>query len=156
RGIDGALLDLEYQRIELIKFNLFDNSGTYRDYVNGRAGVDGRALKVWGEMRLPPDHPAYKNVGGEMDPLRRGELSRARTLTAISNDIKNPRMGSSGMPFARNVEFETTFPELNGDELARNRHGDRLGLLKPDPQLISRMLLTRQQSGPDTCRDGRG
>src|SRR2546428_698981 len=27
-GINGALLDLEYQRIELIKFNLFDNSGT--------------------------------------------------------------------------------------------------------------------------------
>ena len=26
RGIDGALLDLEYQRIELIKFNLFDQN----------------------------------------------------------------------------------------------------------------------------------
>ena len=25
RGVDGALLDLEYQRMELIKFNLFDN-----------------------------------------------------------------------------------------------------------------------------------
>ena len=30
RGVNGALIDLEYQRIELIKFNLFDNSGTYR------------------------------------------------------------------------------------------------------------------------------
>jgi hypothetical protein len=30
RGVSGALLDLEYQRIELIKFNLFDNSGTYK------------------------------------------------------------------------------------------------------------------------------
>ena len=39
RGIDGALLDLEYQRIELIKFNLFDNSGTYEAYVRGRDGV---------------------------------------------------------------------------------------------------------------------
>ena len=28
RGVTGALLDLEYQRIELIKFNLFDNNGT--------------------------------------------------------------------------------------------------------------------------------
>ena len=35
RGIDGALLDLEYQRIELIKFNLFDTSGTYEVYVRG-------------------------------------------------------------------------------------------------------------------------
>lgn len=25
RGVDGSLIDLEYQRIELIKFNLFDN-----------------------------------------------------------------------------------------------------------------------------------
>ncbi|MGH2670531.1 MAG: peroxidase family protein, partial [bacterium] len=44
RGIDGALLDLEYQRIELIKFNLFDNNGTYKDYVSGRDGVAGSAL----------------------------------------------------------------------------------------------------------------
>ena len=28
RGVAGALLDLEYQRVELIKFNLFDNNGT--------------------------------------------------------------------------------------------------------------------------------
>ena len=156
RGIDGALLDLEYQRIELIKFNLFDNSGTYRDYVSGRGGVDGRALKVWSEMRLPLDHPDYAKVGGNAQQLCRGDLIRARTLTGICNDIKNPRMGSTGMPFARNVEFETTFPELGQDELARNRHGDRLGLLKPDPQVISRTLFTRTQSGPDTCRDGRG
>jgi len=35
---DRALLDIEYQRIELLKFNLFDNSGTYKDYVLGREG----------------------------------------------------------------------------------------------------------------------
>ena len=52
RGIDGSLLDIEYQRIELIKFNLFDNSGTYRDYVSSRDGVPGPALKTWKEMRL--------------------------------------------------------------------------------------------------------
>ena len=37
-GVTGALLDLEYQRIELIKFNLFDNNGTYQTYVTGRGG----------------------------------------------------------------------------------------------------------------------
>ena len=47
RGIDGALLDLEYQRIELIKFNLFDNNKTYQQYVTGRKGVAGPALKFW-------------------------------------------------------------------------------------------------------------
>ena len=46
RGIDGALLDLEYQRVELIKFNLFDNSGTYEQYIRGRNGTPGPALKV--------------------------------------------------------------------------------------------------------------
>jgi hypothetical protein len=54
RGIDGALLDLEYERIELIKFNLFDNNGTYKDYVLGRNGIGGPALKIWKEFRLPP------------------------------------------------------------------------------------------------------
>ena len=34
RGIRGALLDLEYQRMEMIKFNLFDNSGTFEKYVH--------------------------------------------------------------------------------------------------------------------------
>ena len=61
RGIDGALLDLEYQRIELIKFNLFDNSGTYEDYVRGpRRRRAGRALKVWPQMRLPKGHPQLR------------------------------------------------------------------------------------------------
>src|SRR5690242_5714606 len=31
QGVSGALLDLEYQRIELIKFNLFDNNGTWKN-----------------------------------------------------------------------------------------------------------------------------
>ena len=40
-----------------------------------------------------------------------GELIRFRTLTGICNDIKNPLMGSTAMPFARNVQFEVTFPD---------------------------------------------
>jgi len=64
RGIDGALLDLEYQRIELIKFNLLDNTGTYQEYVEGRNGVSGPALKTWDAMRLPKGHPDYDAVGG--------------------------------------------------------------------------------------------
>jgi hypothetical protein len=156
RGIDGALLDLEYQRIELVKFNLFDNSGTYRDYVRGRGGVAGAALKVWDEMRLPKVHPQYGAVGGDGTQLCAGELIRGRTLTGICNDMKNPLMGSTGQPFARNVQFETTFPDLGKDVLARNRHGGRLSLLKPDPQVISRKLFGRTQSQPDKCREGHG
>ena len=156
RGIDGALLDLEYQRIELIKFNLFDSSGTFADYVRGRDGVGGPALKVWPEMRLPKSHPLYEAVGGDQAQVCGGELIRFRGLTGLCNDIKNPLMGSSHQPFARNVQFEVTFPDLGRNELARNRHGDRLGLLKPDPQVISRRLFTRAQAQPDRCHEGHG
>lgn len=156
RGIDGALLDLEYQRMELIKFNLFDNSGTYKEYLEGKGGVAGPALKVWDAMRLPKDNPNYGGVGGDGPQLCQGELIRSRTLDGTCNDIKNPLMGSTGQPFARNAQFEATFPDLGKNELARNRHGDRLGLLKPDPQVISRTLFTRRQSQPDKCGAGQG
>jgi hypothetical protein len=155
-GVDGALLDLEYQRIELIKFNLFDNSGTYEAYLRGRDGSDGPALKTWPQMRLPTDHPSYTAVGGDGPQLCQGDLSRFRTLTGICNDIKNPLMGSTNQLFARNVQFETTFPDLGKNALVQNRHGARLGLLTPDPQVISRTLLTRQQSQPGMCQDGQG
>jgi hypothetical protein len=156
RGIDGALLDLEYQRIELVKFNLFDNSGTFKKYVLGSGGNDGAALKVWDEMRLPKEHPRFAAVGGAGEQRCGGDLIRFRNLTGICNDTKNPLMGSTHQLFARNVQFEATFPDLGKNELARNRHGGRLSLLKPDPQVISRKLFTRLQSEPSKCQAGRG
>ena len=156
RGVTGALLDLEYQRIELIKFNLFDNNGTYREYVNGRDGIGGPALKRWDAMRLAKSDPHYADVGGDQKQTCSGELIRARTLTGICNDVVNPAMGSAGQLFARNVEFSTAFPDTGANELTKNRHGSRLGLLKPDPQVISRLLFTRQQTRPEACNDGHG
>ena len=156
RGIDGALLDLEYQRVELIKFNLFDNAGTWQDYVQGRDGTPGSILKTWPAMRIPAGAPEYAAVGGAGEQLCQGELIRHRNLSGICNDIRNPLMGSSKTPFARNVQFETTFPDLGKTELTRNRHGERLSLLQPDPQLISRKLFTRSQSTPEQCRQGLG
>jgi hypothetical protein len=108
--------------------------------------VGGTAIKVWPEMRLPKTNPNYQAVGGAHPQVCKGELIRGRTTTGICNDILNPLMGSSGTLFARNVEFETSFPDLGRNELTRNRHGNRLGLLTPDPQVISRKLLTRIQS----------
>jgi hypothetical protein len=156
RGILGALMDLEYQRIELIKFNLFDNNGTYPEYVQGRDGVGGPALKRWDAMRLPADHPSYRDVGGDGSQVCKGDLIRFRNVNGTCNDVFNPAMGSARQLFARNMEFDTTFPDTAQIEMVRNRHGDRLGLLKPDPQLISRKLFTRAQSNPDACRDGKG
>lgn len=155
RGIDGALMDLEFQRIELIKFNLFDQD-TYPEYVKGRDGVDGRALKQWDAMRLPPEHPAFDAVGGDGVQLCRGDLLTHRTLSGICNDSINPLMGSSGMTFARNARFEATFPDLQLDELARNRHAGRIDLLTPDPQEISRRLFTRDQQADNGCNQGQG
>jgi len=155
RGIDGALIDLEYERLELIKFNLHDPN-TYEDYIKGRDATQGPALKVWKQMRLPPGDAHYTEVGGEGEQVCAVELIRYRTLTGICNDVFNPRMGSTGMVFARNIQFEETFPDLGETDLVRNRHGDRLGLLKPDPQVISRKLFTREQSQPDKCNAGYG
>jgi hypothetical protein len=156
RGVAGALLDLELQRVELIKFNLFDNSGTYSQYIEGRDGVSGSALKVWPEMRLAATNPSYGDVGGDGTQVCKGDLIRWRTVTGICNDIVNPAMGSSGMLFARNVELDTSFPDLGLNELTRNRHGSRLSLLEPDPQVISRRLFTRAQSDPSKCQEGYG
>jgi len=150
RGINGALLDLEYQRIELLKFNLFDNGGTYPEYSSGNL------TSLWPQLRLPKEHPLFAAVGADGPQKCSGETIRFRTLTGICNDILNPLMGSINQPFARNVEFESTFPESAADEITRNRHGDRIDLLKPDPQLISRMLFTRAQSSPENCDDGPG
>ena len=155
-GINGALYELELQRIELITFNLFDNNQTYQSYVTGRAGEAGPVLNTWPEMRLPRSHPDFTSVGGEQTQVCRGTSIRFRTLTGICNDIRNPLMGSTHQLFARNVDFDTTFPDLGLNELTKNRHGDRLGLLKPDPQVISRKLFTRAQSQPDKCREGYG
>ena len=130
RGIEGALVDLEYQRLELIAFNLLDNGGTYEAYVQGRGSLPGPALEAWPELHL--------------EQRCRGALVRYRTLTGICNDLANPAMGATGQRFSRLVEFEATFPELGADELAKNRHGDRIGLLEPDPQRISRALLSRE------------
>lgn len=155
-GINGALYELELQRIELIKFNLFDNNGTYQSYVTGRDGDAGPVLKTWPEMRLPQSHPFFNAVGGFQQQVCRGSLIRFRTATGICNDIRNPLMGSTHQLFARNVEFDTTFPDLGVTEITKNRHGGRIGLLTPDPQVISRKLFTRQQSNPDGCHEGYG
>jgi hypothetical protein len=156
RGIDGALIDLEYQRVELIKFNLFDNNYTYEEYIKGRNGVGGPALKTWKEYRLPASDPNFKAVGGAGEQICSGDLIRNRTLTGICNDLRNPLMGSAGTAFARNMEFDTTFPDLGKNELTRNRHGGRLALLKPDPQVVSRKLFTRPQKDAAKCADGYG
>jgi hypothetical protein len=158
RGVNGALLDLEYQRMELIRFNLFDNK-TFQIYLigNGRM-TEGSTLRIWKEMQLPPDHLNFRDLQVEADgtQLCKGELIRFRTVAGICNDIRNPAMGSTGQLFGRNVEFESTFPDLERNQYAKDRHGGRISLLQPDPQVISRKLFTRDQTTTPDCNQGRG
>ena len=156
RGIDGSLIDLEYQRMELIRFNLYDNN-TFDLYVKGDGKTPGSILKTWDAMRLPEAHPEFQQITNESGvQVCDGDLIRHRSLTGICNDIYNPAMGSTNQLFARNVSFESTYPHLSKTELVRNRHADRLALLKPDPQVISRKLFTRAQQKPEACNLGQG
>jgi hypothetical protein len=149
RGVDGALIDLEYQRMELIKFNLYDTS-TSR---SNTPEVNNYGEPVWSELQLQPEssnailtqQTEYASEGCS------GDLIRFRTLTGICNDIFNPMMGSSGMPFARNVEFSQTFPLSTNDQIVRNRHRDRISFHNPDPFEISRELLWRDVSKLADC-----
>ncbi|MEZ5855481.1 MAG: peroxidase family protein [Hyphomicrobiaceae bacterium] len=155
-GETGALIDLEYQRLELIKFNLFDNA-TYKTYVTGEGGVAGPALRRWPQMRLTPDDPAYVHLQIDADGNQRcaGPLIRHRTANGVCNDIDNPAMGAARQLFARNVEFHETDPSTAKAEFARHRHAGRIALLTPDPQVISRRLFTRH-GGSATCNNGQG
>ena len=179
RGIGGALLDLEFQRMEMIKFNLLDNSGTYEKYTQIWRDPAGVFRTPWAEMRVsaqkPPgndmDEQEYaravarlKRDGLTIDPVDGSQqctdkLIRFRDLNGYCNDILNPLMGSTNQPLARNVQFEAvTFPDLGEKQSqeTRNRHGNRISLFEPNPQLISRTLFSRDQTEAVNCNEGHG
>lgn len=62
----------------------------------------------------------------------------ARTRDGSYNDLTDPRMGAVGCRFGRNVPPEHAYPESDQQ------------LLDPNPRLISRALLTREQFQPAT------
>jgi len=59
----------------------------------------------------------------------------ARTAAGTYNDLENPRMGSAGTRFGRNVPIDRTFP-------------DNERLMQPNPRTVSRELLTRETFQP--------
>src|SRR5918999_5532500 len=54
-----------------------------------------------------------------------------RTADGTYNDLENPRMGSAGTRFGRNVPIDRTHP-------------DQERLMRPNPRTVSRELLTRE------------
>jgi hypothetical protein len=61
----------------------------------------------------------------------------ARTADGTHNDLTQPAMGSAGARFGRNVPLDRTHP-------------DRDRLLSPNPRVVSRELLTREEFIPAT------
>jgi hypothetical protein len=70
-------------------------------------------------------------VPPNLDPA----LREARTVEGTYNDLETPTMGCTGRRFGRNVPLEHTFP-------------DTANLLVPNPRVISRELMTRDQFQP--------
>src|SRR6185437_16760070 len=60
------------------------------------------------------------------------EVKRARTPDGTWNDLSDPWMGSRGSGFGRNVPLSMTVP-------------DHKRLLDPDPRVISRRLMARDE-----------
>jgi hypothetical protein len=90
-----------------------------------------RAKNLYDTGRGPLDKPPFE------DP----DVSRhlgARMINGTYNDLDDPLMGSLGSRFGRNVPLEHAYPE------------DEKRLLEPNPRLVSRRLLTREQFQPAT------
>jgi hypothetical protein len=62
----------------------------------------------------------------------------ARTADGTFNDLQEPAMGSAGRRFGRNVPLEQAYPEPEP------------AILEPNPRMVSRELLTRDQFIPAT------
>ncbi len=73
------------------------------------------------------------DIPPDLDPA----LREARTTDGTFNDLHVPKMGATGCRFGRNVPLEHAFP-------------DTANLLVPNPRLVSRELMTREQFQPAT------
>ena len=65
-----------------------------------------------------------------------------RTADGTYNDLSDPAMGRARSRFGRNVPIERTFPEREPD------------ILSPNPRVVSRELLTRDEFVPATSVNG--
>lgn len=70
-------------------------------------------------------------------PDPQGRHLLARTVDGSFNDLDTPEMGMAGTRFGRNVPLKEAYP-------------DEKNLLKPNPRLVSRVLMTRDEFKPAT------
>jgi hypothetical protein len=98
-----------------------------------------RLVEIRDELRAENLHDTEepplekKDIPADLDPA----LRETRTTDGTYNDLHYPKMGSVGCRFGRNVAVEHTKP-------------DTANLLVPNPRLVSRELMTRDQFQPAT------
>jgi hypothetical protein len=100
RGINGALLDIEHQRIELLKFNLFDNSSAYPEYVTGNLA------RQWAQQRLPKEH----RCSPPSAPTARKNAPATRFVFAVRPMSHNRRRTSKTCFQAKRSSAATNYP----------------------------------------------
>jgi hypothetical protein len=99
----------------------------------------GRLVEVRNELREKNLHDteepplAVQAPPANPDPA----LREARTTDGTFNDLRSPQMGAVGRRFGRNVPLEHTKPDLPN-------------LLVPNPRVVSRELMTRDEFRPAT------
>jgi hypothetical protein len=80
-----------------------------------------------------PPMPTTKDIPADLDPAVR----EGRTVDGTFNDLRCPRMGAVGRRFGRNFPLDHVFP-------------DTANLLVPNPRVVSRELMTRDEFKPVT------
>jgi heme peroxidase len=99
----------------------------------------GRLLEIRNELRQKNLHDteeppfAKQEIPANLDVA----LRESRTTDGTSNDLRYPQMGAVGRRFGRNVPLEHAKP-------------DTANLLVPNPRVVSRELMTRDQFQPAT------
>ena len=84
------------------------------------------------------DENLYDTGVGGAKAAPNGDARDVRTTDGSYNDLDSPAMGMIGARFGRNVPVDRTYPETLPD------------LLEPNPRLVSRRLLTRDEFKPAT------
>jgi hypothetical protein len=99
--------------------------------------AEGRLVEIRNELRLKnlydTEEPAdvSQPIPANLDPA----LRENRSFDGTYNDLNFPRMGATGRRFGRNTPLDQTFP-------------DAPNLMIPNPRVVSRELMTRDQFQP--------
>jgi hypothetical protein len=101
--------------------------------------ADVRLYEIRKELRAKnlydTEEPAEprQEIPADLDPA----LRQGRTIDGTYNDLNFPKMGSAGRRFGRNFPLDEVYP-------------DGPNLLIPNPRVVSRELMTREQFQPAT------